>query len=190
MSTNSPTAPNPKPRKTKSRAPALTWTTEITHTRHRWWWYLVIVWIGWTLSLLLLTSGNWSAALVVAVATIGLLVINTGKPRAWTVTIRDGIVAIERVGDRQWRYELPLDRYRGFTVVEMPKGKRDEPQKAIALLPRPRLGRAQLIVLPHDTHEADMIIQQFTDLTPYETAESFRRVDRLLNRATRWLGLS
>lgn len=190
MTTKSPTVPKPKPRRTKSRAPALNWITEIAHTSHRWWWYLVIGWIGWTLSLLLLASSNWSAALVVAVATIGLLVINTGKPRTWKVTIREGIIAIERVGERQRHYEIPLDRYRGFTVVDMPKGKRDEPQKAIALLPRRRIGRAQLIVLPHDTHEADMIVQLLTDQTPYETAESFRRVDRLLDRATRWLGLS
>jgi hypothetical protein len=168
---------------------AISWTTEIAHTYHRWWWYAVIIWAGWVVSLLLYAIGNPTGAILAAVATLGLIVINTGKPRTWKVTVGATSIRIERPDRPKFSYELPLDRYKSLTVVDMPAGNRDRAQKAIALLSKRRLGTAQLLVLPYDEHEADMIIQQFSDVIPYDADAAFSRSDRVLSAAVRWLGI-
>ena len=176
----------------KNRARArrtISWTTEIAHTRHHWWWYVVIVWAGWVVSILLYVIGNLAGAILAVVAVIGLVVINTGRPRTWKVTIGATSIRIQRPDRPKFSYERPLDQYKSFTVVDMPAGKRDRTQKAIALLSRRRFDTAQLLVLPYDEHEADAIIQQLDDLVPYAPDTSYMRSDRVLSAAARWLKL-
>lgn len=180
----------PKGARKTAQLPMLAWTTEIAHTRHRWWWYVVISWAGLTFSLFAATEGAWDIAAIVLVGAIGLIVINVGKPRIWKVTIDKTTIHIARPRHERFRYERPIDRYRAFTVVDMPAGKRDQPQRAIALLDRKKLGRAQLLVLPIDEHEADMLIQQFTDYLPYEADAAFSRGDRVVMLFASWLGVS
>ena len=186
----SETSTTKKTARSGANPPALTWTTEIAHSQHRWWWYLVIGWVGWTLAFMLVAVGNWTAALVAATATVGLLMINIGKPHPWKVTIDKSTVRIEGLDDEHRAQVRQLNRYRTFTVVDMPSGKHDEPQKAIALLPRARLRPPQMLVLPRDPHEADMLIQQFSDHLPFEDAQAYRATDRRLERFARWLGIS
>lgn len=175
---------------TGSKNKEITWSADIAHTRHHWWWYLAIVWVGWTLSLVLIAFGNWSAALVTAVAAVGLVVINVGGPRKWRVTVDGTTVIIKRPGNDRFRYTRSLDKFRAFTVVQMPATKRDREQSAIALLARRRLGGAQLLVLPYDTQESSNIIERLSTYISYEPDASFGRSDLVLSRVARWLGLS
>lgn len=179
-----------KPKKDASRHRPISWSAEIAHTRHRWWWYVVVGWIGLSGTLVALALQSWTVAGVIAMGAIALIVINVGRPRTWNVEITKKHVALSRPDRPRFDYQLLLEHYRGFTVADMPQGKRDQPQRAIALLPVRRLGRSQLLVLPYDEHEADMVIHQVSDLIPYDPAESFSRLDRALEHAGRWLGIS
>ncbi|SIS16976.1 hypothetical protein [Microbacterium sp. RURRCA19A] len=174
----------------RSKAPEIRWQTEVAHTRHRWWWYVVVAWIGWTLALLLFAYGDWSAGLAVVFAAVALIIINVGKPRTWVVTVDKTAIHIEHPSRRSDHHDLPLQRYRGFTVVDMPQGRRDDAQRAVALLPRFGLRPAQFLVLPTDSHDADRAIQQLSDVLPYDDATAFRRSDAIISGLARWLGLS
>lgn len=179
-----------RPKRTGAKSPALTWTAEIAHSHHRWWWYLAISWIGWTLSLVLFAYGNWSAALVTAVAAVGLVVINIGGPRKWRVTVDGNTITIKRPDNDRFHYTRPLNKFRAFTVVQMPATKRDRAQSAIALLARRPLGGTRLLVLPYDAQESDIIIERLNTYISYEPEADFKRSDVVLSRFARWLGLS
>lgn len=168
----------------------ISWTAEVAHTRHRWWWYIVTAWIALASSLMVLAVQAWTVAAVIVFGAAALIVINVGHPRTWRVEITKKHISVSRPDADRFDYQLPLERYRSFTIVDMPRGRRDRWQRAIALLPVRRFGRPQLLVLPYDEHEADMIIQQVSDLIPYDPAESFSRFDRALERVGRWMGIS
>jgi hypothetical protein len=174
----------------QAAATELTWTATIAHTRHHWWWYPAILWTGLVVGLLLLDASNWSAAILAVLCALALIIINVGKPRIWTVTVKNDTILIERPGYRRFRYQLDLDRYRAFTVVDMPVGKRDLPQRAIALISRRRIAGVRFLVLPGDEITDDMLIHQFSDFLPYDAGTAFTRTDRVIGAIARVLGLT
>ncbi|WP_454150707.1 hypothetical protein [Microbacterium lacticum] len=128
MTKNTPATAHSRDRAHAKRA--ISWSTEIAHTRHRWWWYVVVAWAGWVVSLLLYAIGNLTGAILAVVAAIGLIVINVGKPRAWRVRVASTHIRLQRPDRPAFDYTLPLARYKSFAVVSMPGGRAGSPAES------------------------------------------------------------
>lgn len=176
--------------KRSDRRSEIAWTTEIARSHHRWWWYVILSWVGLSGTLMAIAQDSWTVAAVISFSSLALLTINVGKPRIWRVQVNTSTIRVRRPSHPRFSYSLPLGRYRAFTIVEMPAGKRDRAQSAVALLPARPLGRPQLLVLPYSEHEADLIVQQLADVIPCEPSNELKQVDRALERLARWIGLS
>ena len=160
----------------------LTWIGTEYVPHKRWWWYIgftiVMIW----LSALLMLLHEWYTLALVVTATVTVFVMYLPKPRKQQWSLDGTTLTVDKTA-------IQLQKYRAFTLEELPATKTVSPRMTITLLPKRRFGWAFPVYLPDSEERAADIADQLESTLPFDDAAGYLSRTRQLNRLVRWLRL-